>query len=85
MRAVDIIIKKRDRQELTHQEIDFFVGIEIGSLESFSDFGKQQLIEKDLAQPSFHPELAFPHPPNRSHELVCRNLFGTVAFRSSRK
>ena len=25
MRAVDIIIKKRDRQELTHQEIDFFV------------------------------------------------------------
>ena len=25
MRAVDIIIKKRDKQELTPQEIDFFV------------------------------------------------------------
>ena len=25
MRAVDIIIKKRDRNELTREEIDFFV------------------------------------------------------------
>ena len=25
MRAVDIIIKKRDKQQLTAQEIDFFV------------------------------------------------------------
>ena len=25
MRAVDIIIKKRDRQELTKEEIDFFI------------------------------------------------------------
>ena len=25
MRAVDIIIKKRDKQELTSQEIDFFI------------------------------------------------------------
>ena len=25
MRAVDIIIKKRDRQELTRQEIEFFI------------------------------------------------------------
>ena len=36
MRAVDIIIKKRDKQELTHEEISFFVGgISTGSIPDY--------------------------------------------------
>lgn len=36
MRAVDVIIKKRDKKELTHEEIDFFVkGIATGEIPDY--------------------------------------------------